>query len=121
MRIDVSGPHLGPVRTTLWSWASRRGHRRPAPYRGWTWLYFIAVGGTAWAYTEALWLGILVTVLAAALAALALYGIVSAYRKTRTPPAAALEAPAGWKARHVPASAEYQQAHHRPRDRELPS
>lgn len=115
MRLSIHGPSIGPVHTTLWS--SGRRSRRPAPYRGLRWLYFIAVGGIAWAYIDALWLGILVSVLAAAVVALGVYGAVSGRRETRRRPAAQ-DKPLGWKADHVPASAEYRKAHPEgPRDR----
>lgn len=38
MRFHVSGPSIGPVRTTLWSSGHR--NRRPVPWRGWLLLYF---------------------------------------------------------------------------------
>lgn len=112
VRVSV-GPSFGPVRTTLWSSGSHR--RRPAG-AGWLYLLIAAAGGITWAWIAALWLGILVTVLAAVIVALAVYGLLAAHaetdrrRRARRKPARQPE-PAGWKADHVPASAEYKAAH----------
>lgn len=106
MRIYVSGPHIGPVRTVVWS----SGHRRHVRGAGWLYLLIAACGGITWAYIAALWIGVLVSVILALVIALAVYGIVAARREMRQR-AAAKDGSPGWKAEHVPASAEYRAAH----------
>lgn len=98
-----------------------RHHHRPAPYRGLRWLYFITVGGTAWAFIVSPALGILVVVILAVIAGLAVYGAVTARRETRRR-AAKAAAPASFQAAHVPASRAYRKAHPEgPRDWEQES
>jgi hypothetical protein len=115
VRAYIRGPSFGPVRTTLWS---SRSHRRHVKGAGWLYLVIFAAGGITWAWIAAVWLGILVTIAAALIVALAVYGLLAAHaemdrrrRARRKPAHAAAGEPAGWKAEHVPASAEYRAAH----------
>lgn len=96
---------MGPVHTVLWS----SGHRH-VKGAGWLYLAILLCGGITWAYIAALWIGVLVSVLVLAAIVLALYGIVAAHRETRKR-AKGKSNGAGWKAEHVPASAEYRAAH----------
>lgn len=107
MRAYVRGPSLGPVRTTLWSSGHRRRHVKGA---GWLYLAILLCGGITWAWIAAPWIGVLVSVLVLAAVVLALYGIVAARRETRER-AKGRSKDAGRKAEHVPASAEYREAH----------
>jgi len=133
-RIWVSGPHLGPVHSTLWSWSpgchhpAPRCHRHPvvlvSPRRR-IWPQVLAVllliGAVSKAYEASVLLGALVTVLLAGIAAAAVYGIVvsAGERPSRQ---VAGDQPDGWKADHVPASPEYKKAHPQgPRDWEQAS
>jgi hypothetical protein len=99
-RIYVAGPHLGPLRTTLWSWspgcchhAAPRRHRVVIvqPRRR-VWPQALAVllliGGISKAYEASVLLGVLVTVLLAGIAGMAVYAlIVSAGGPPRKPTA----------------------------------
>ena len=90
MRVILDGPRFGPLRTILWSWSPRRRARparlpRPAAprraRRRW-WPQALAVllliGGIGKAYEAHVWLGILITVLLAGIAALVVHGLIVA-------------------------------------------
>jgi len=88
MRVILDGPRFGPLRTILWSWPPRRRarparlprHAAPRRARRRWWPQALAallvIGGISKAYDAHLWLGILVTVLAAAITALGVYGMI---------------------------------------------
>lgn len=80
MRSYLSGPSAGPLHTVVWSSRSRRRHVKGA---GWLWLLIAAAGGLTWAWAAAPWIGILATTGAAAITALAVYGLVAARREMR--------------------------------------
>jgi hypothetical protein len=106
MRVFVAGPHVGPVHTVLWS----SGHHRRVKGAGWLYLLIALCGGVAWAFIAAPWIGVLVSAAVLGAIVLALYGVVAAHRQTRERMKARSKG-AGWKAEHVPASAEYRAAH----------
>jgi 4-amino-4-deoxy-L-arabinose transferase-like glycosyltransferase len=97
------------VHTVLASSGHRRRHVKGA---GWLYALIFLVGGITWAWIEApTWVRILLVVIAFAvivLAALALLGTVIQRREARE---RAKAGDAGWRAQHVPASAEYKAAH----------
>jgi hypothetical protein len=87
-RLWVSGPHLGPLHSVLWSSSPRRTpprHRAPrAPRRRW-WLWVLAllllVGAISKAYETALWLGIVVSAVPAGALAAAVVSVVRTARR----------------------------------------
>jgi hypothetical protein len=104
-RLWVSGPHLGPLHSVLWSSSPRRTpprHRAPrAPRRRrWPWVLalLVLVGAVSKAYEAALWAGILVTAVLAGLAALAALGLVARARAQAAapPPAGTPAGPRDW-------------------------
>lgn len=99
MRLWIAGPHLGPVRTTLWSSGNRRGQRS---YAG-RFIFAVILLGATFGVSPVL--GWLVLVLAAVIIVALL---VRYLRPAKVKPA---KSDAGWKADHVPASAEYKAAH----------
>jgi len=90
MRIILDGPHLGPLRTTLWSGSPGCHHAAPRRcrchhvivVRRRVWPQAVAVllliGGIGKAYEAHVWLGILITVLLAGIAALVVHGLIVA-------------------------------------------
>jgi hypothetical protein len=130
-RIWIGGPHLGPVRTILWS--SSPGccaprHRHPvvlvSPRRR-IWPQVLAVllliGAVSKAYEASVLLGVLVTVLLAGIAAAAVHGVIVSAGERPSRQVAGGQS-ASWKADHVPASPEYKAAHPQgPRDWEQAS
>lgn len=129
MRITLSGPHFWALHSTLWAWSSRRRartaprprHRAASRRRAWpqALCVLLVIGAVSKAYEAALWAGILVTVLVAAVVVLAAYGLAAAVQGEAAPGRAAPARDDAWKAQHVPASAEYKAAHPEgPRDRE---
>jgi small-conductance mechanosensitive channel len=122
VRITLSGPHLGPLHSTLWAWSSRRRartaprprHRAASRRRAWpqALCVLLVIGAVSKAYEAALWAGILVTVTVAAVVLLAAYGLAVSVQGEAAP-----ARDDAWKAQHVPASAEYKAAHSEgPRD-----
>jgi fatty acid desaturase len=56
--------------------------RRRVAGAGWLYLIIFAAGGVTWAWIAALWLGVLITVLAALIVFLAVYGLLAAHAET---------------------------------------
>lgn len=104
MRIYLSGPHLGPLHTTLWSWPPRRlpASRRPrrTARRGRRWWpqalgALLVIGAVSKAYQAALWLGVLVTVVTVVTVVLGAYGMTVSARGTESDRGASPVPPAG--------------------------
>jgi hypothetical protein len=98
-RIWVTGPHLGPAHTSLWSWSPGCHHAaprvvivRPRRRRVWPQVFavLLLIGAVSKAYEASVWLGILITVLLAGIVAVAVYAlVVSAGGPPRKPTATA--------------------------------
>lgn len=95
MRVWVTGLHLGPAHTTLWSGSPHCHHhtapRRPrccchyvyvARRRVWPQVLgvLLIIGGISKAYEANVWLGLVVTLIAAAVTVLGVGGIISAQK-----------------------------------------
>jgi len=109
VHVHVHGPGIGPVHTTLWSSGRRRTR---TPHRGWIRAYFIACALTGWAFAIAGPLGWLAIILFFILPVT----VIVLRRRSRRQRAPGRSMPddgrdTGWKAEHVPASAEYKKAH----------
>jgi hypothetical protein len=122
-RIIVSGPHLGPVRTTLWSWSPGCHHAAPRcrhrvvvvrPRRRRVWPQALAVllliGGISKAYEANALLGVLVTVLLAGIAGIAVYALIVSAGGPPRKPAASESASAEDKAAHPTGPRDWEQA-----------
>jgi hypothetical protein len=131
-RVYLTGPHLGPLHSTLWSWSPSCHHAAPrchsvvvvSPRRR-IWPQVLAVllliGAVSKAYEASVLLGVVVTVLLGGIAAAAVHGVIisAGERPSRQ---VAGDQSASWKADHVPASPEYKAAHQQgPRDWEQAS
>lgn len=85
-RVYLTGPHLGPLRTTLWSWSPGRRRRTPPrvviirPHRRRIWpqvsAVLLLIGAVSKAYQASVLLGVLITVLLAGVVAVAVHALV---------------------------------------------
>lgn len=104
MRLWISGPHIGPVRTTLWS----SGGRKSGGGGCLGWFLALALLGGVFGVSPVL--GWLVFAVAVAIIAGLLVLHLMPDRPAKAKPARPART-AAWKADHVPASAEYRKAH----------